>query len=78
MSLRFGTSDSASDSLAVIAAVPPWIQVAFIALVVAMIWFVAAGLRGKRCLYCRKRNRPGAVYCAECGHRLDKPPKKLE
>ena len=55
--------------------VPGWVEIVFLLLVAGVVWFVLAGLRGRRCLYCRKRNRPEAVYCAECGHRLDKPPK---
>ncbi len=63
--------------VAMIAGVPAWAEIVFLTVVVGAAWFVLLGIRPKRCLYCRKRNRPNAVYCAECGHRLDKPPKAL-
>ncbi len=50
--------------------VPVLVDILFFATVVAVALFVAAGLRGKRCRYCRKRNRAEALFCAECGHRL--------
>ena len=55
-----------------------WVRIVFLVVVVGVAWFILAGIRGRRCLYCRKRNRPNAVFCAECGHRLDKPPKALK
>ncbi len=63
--------------MAMFAGVPAWSEIVFFAVLIGVAWFVIVGVRGRRCLYCRKRNRPNAVYCAECGHRLDKPPKKL-
>jgi hypothetical protein len=52
-----------------------WIRIVFLVVVVGVGWFVLAGFRGRRCFFCRKRNRPNATFCAECGHKLDKPPK---
>ena len=54
------------------------VNIAFIFTVVAVILFVLAGLRGKRCRYCRKRNRAEALFCAECGHRLSGGPARPE
>ncbi len=74
----FHRFDRVPDLLALIGGVPVWVEFFFVALVLGVIWFVMAGARGKRCIYCRKRNRPHAVYCAECGHRLDEPPKTVQ
>ncbi len=49
-------------------------NILFVATVVAVALFVFAGLRGKRCRYCRKRNGAEAHFCAECGHRLTEGP----
>ena len=53
-------------------------NILFVATVVAVALFVLAGLRGKRCRYCRKRNRAEALFCAECGHRLNEGPAQPE
>ncbi len=54
------------------------VNILFVATVVAVGLFIVAGLRGKRCRYCRKRNRAEALFCAECGHRLTEGPARPE
>ena len=58
--------------------VPTLAKILFVATVVAVALFVLAGLRGKRCRYCHKRNRAEALFCAECGHRLNEGPARPE
>ncbi len=54
------------------------VNILCVATVVAAALFILAGLRGKRCRYCRKRNRAEALFCAECGHRLTGGPAQPE
>ena len=53
-------------------------NILFVLTVAAVALFVFAGMRGKRCRYCRKRNRAEALFCAECGHRLTDRPGQPE
>lgn len=43
--------------------------------IVAVIVFLATSTRRKRvqCRGCKEVNRPGAVYCAQCGAKLRSP-----